>query len=564
MRFQRILQIPLFVLFLLLLWLAAFPLATWLEVDFFLRLDPLISIGSMITARSLISRVAWALLIMGAALILGRFFCGYLCPMGATIDFTDWLFRRKRKGRRGNSFEKAGQWRGVKYLLLVFVLASCMVGISTVFLFSPLSLITRFYSFVLYPVLLMLTNLFLDTLRPVFPHLGLDGLAFVHFTVPRFNTNLFVAALILSIVLFGLLQPRFWCRKLCPAGAILALFGRRPLIQRAVSEDCTECGRCVSSCPMAAIGEDYIKTAHSECIVCLKCQEVCPEGAVSFGIGKKHIAPAPEIDMDRRKILGAGVTGIAAAAVTLTSLDHLHGGTNPRPLRDTRLIRPPGALPEPQFQARCVRCGECMKGCLTNTLQPVWFEAGISGMWSPRITARLAGCEQNCNVCGHLCPTGAIRPLELEEKISAKVGTARIIKSRCIAWEKGQKCLICDEICPYNAISSQFAPGHTITLPVVDENKCNGCGYCETKCPVMGESAILVEPTGELRLASGSYREKARELGLVFHAKAGVEDHFILDGPSQVKERSPSDSKDPQEGGLPPGFIPEGISKNSP
>ncbi|MBW1774049.1 MAG: 4Fe-4S binding protein, partial [Deltaproteobacteria bacterium] len=124
MRFQRILQIPLFGLFLLLLWLAAFPLATWLEVDFFLRLDPLISIGSMITARSLISRVAWALLIMGAALILGRFFCGYLCPMGATIDVTDWLFRRKRKGNSGNSFEKAGQWRGVKYLLLVFVLAS--------------------------------------------------------------------------------------------------------------------------------------------------------------------------------------------------------------------------------------------------------------------------------------------------------------------------------------------------------------------------------------------------------------------------------------------------------
>jgi ferredoxin len=196
-----------------------------------------------------------------------------------------------------------------------------------------------------------------------------------------------------------------------------------------------------------------------------------------------------------------------------------------------------------------------MKGCLTNTLQPVWFSAGIAGMWSPRITARLAGCEQNCNVCGHLCPTGAIRPLDLEEKICAKVGTARIIKTRCIAWEKGQKCLICDEICPYNAISSQFAPGHAITLPVVDENKCNGCGYCETKCPVIGESAILVEPTGELRLESGSYRAKARELGLVFHAKAGVEDHFILDGPPQEREDAPDVNSPTPKSGLPPGFI---------
>ena len=196
-----------------------------------------------------------------------------------------------------------------------------------------------------------------------------------------------------------------------------------------------------------------------------------------------------------------------------------------------------------------------MKGCLTNTLQPVWFAAGISGLWSPRITPRLAGCEQNCNVCGHLCPTGAIRPLDIEEKIYAKVGTARIIQSLCIAWEKGQKCLICDEICPYNAISSQFAPGHTVPLPVVDENKCNGCGYCEAKCPVIGESAIRVEAAGEIRLASGSYSKKARELGLVFHAKTSVQDQFVLDGPPRGEQEIRTDPGDSQEGGLPPGFI---------
>ncbi|MGE5840720.1 MAG: 4Fe-4S binding protein, partial [Deltaproteobacteria bacterium] len=88
---------------------------------------------------------------------------------------------------------------------------------------------------------------------------------------------------------------------------------------------------------------------------------------------------------------------------------------------------------------------------------------------------------------------------------------------------------ICDEICPYNAIASQFAAGHSITVPVIDEDKCNGCGYCECKCPVTGESAIMVEPLGELRLASGSYKEKARELGLVFHSKDKVEDQTILD-----------------------------------
>jgi ferredoxin len=239
----------------------------------------------------------------------------------------------------------------------------------------------------------------------------------------------------------------------------------------------------------------------------------------------------------------------------MTNLQYLHGGETPRALRSSGLIRPPGALPETEFQARCVRCGECIKGCLTNTLQPVWFEAGLSGMWSPKITARLAGCEQGCNLCGEVCPTAAIRPLTLEEKSFAKVGTARIDKTRCIAWEQDKKCLICDEICPYNAIVSQFAAGHPITVPVIDEDKCNGCGYCECKCPVAGESAIIVEPYGELRLASGSYKEKARELGLVFHAKDSVEDHTILNRDHGEGKGLPAAPAPKDEKKLPAGFI---------
>jgi len=306
---------------------------------------------------------------------------------------------------------------------------------------------------------------------------------------------------------------------------------------------------------MGAVAEAFVKTAHSECITCLKCQEVCPEKAISFSVGVKVPRLSPELNLDRRKALGAGAAGMAAAALTMTSFDHLHGGETPRPLRSARLIRPPGALPETEFQARCVRCGECIKGCLTNTLQPVWFEAGISGMWTPKITARMAGCEQGCNLCGHVCPTGAIRPLTLEEKSFAKVGTARIDKTRCIAWEQDKKCLICDEICPYNAIVSQFVTGHPITVPVIDEDKCNGCGYCECKCPVTGESAIIVEPSGELRLGSGSYKEKARELGLVFHAKGRVEDHTILNRDQREGKELEEGPAVKDEKKLPAGFV---------
>ncbi|MFZ7110588.1 MAG: 4Fe-4S binding protein [Desulfatiglandales bacterium] len=556
MRFQRKVQVSVFFLFALLLGLASYPLPAWLEVDIFLRLDPLIALGSMAAARTFIPRVTWALLILGITLILGRFFCGYLCPMGATIDLTDWIFRGKNKGGGQKAFEEAGRFRNMKYLLMTAVFGTALLGVSSLFLFSPLSLITRFYALVITPLVFMAANLFLDILRPVFPLVGLENLSFLYLKVPRFSTNLFLTFLMGAIFLLALVQPRFWCRNLCPAGAILALFGRKPMFRRHVSEHCTGCGRCLRVCPMAAIGRDFVITAHSECIICLRCREVCPVGAVSFKVVGERRTPEREIDVGRRKILGAGLSGVAAAALTLTNLHHIHGGEDPRRLHPARLIRPPGALPEPVFQARCVRCGVCMKGCLTNTLQPVWFEAGLAGLWTPQITARMGGCEQNCNVCGMICPTGAIRPLDLEEKKHAKIGTARIIKTRCIAWEQDRSCLICDEICPYNAISNQFTIGHAVPVPVISENRCNGCGFCENKCPVNGEAAIVVEPLGELRLASGSYIKRARDLGLVYHDEGLMKDDFILDETGRGKGASGSspEQKEASESDTPPGF----------
>ncbi len=108
MRFQRLLQIPFFLFFLLLLFLAAFPLPRWVDVSLFLKLDPLIALGSMATARSWIPGLAWFLGMVVLALLLGRVFCGYICPMGTTVDLADWIGRRSRrrksKGLEGEGF----------------------------------------------------------------------------------------------------------------------------------------------------------------------------------------------------------------------------------------------------------------------------------------------------------------------------------------------------------------------------------------------------------------------------------------------------------------------------
>jgi formate hydrogenlyase subunit 6/NADH:ubiquinone oxidoreductase subunit I len=139
---------------------------------------------------------------------------------------------------------------------------------------------------------------------------------------------------------------------------------------------------------------------------------------------------------------------------------------------------------------------------------------------------RLAPCDQNCNVCGKVCPTQAIRSVSLEEKTHAKVGTAVLRKEMCLVWAENKLCLICDEICPYNAIV--FRPVEGYRRPVVIASKCNGCGFCEQRCPVKGESAIVVVANGEIRLKEGSYVKEAKKLQLEFKPDPG-DDKFLLD-----------------------------------
>jgi formate hydrogenlyase subunit 6/NADH:ubiquinone oxidoreductase subunit I len=190
-----------------------------------------------------------------------------------------------------------------------------------------------------------------------------------------------------------------------------------------------------------------------------------------------------------------------------------------------------------------------MHTCPTNSLQPLGLEAGFSAWFSPVVTPRRGPCDPGCNACGGVCPTGAIARLPLAEKLKAKVGTARISRQRCLAWEMEKKCLICDEVCPFDAIEFRRPDGRRIAVPSVNENRCAGCGYCENFCPVRATPAITVAPMEAIRLTGGSYRAAARERG------------YILETGSNNGSRSASyidpAKKVPNplgENGLPPGF----------
>ncbi len=544
MTLQRTVQVISLALFLLLLGAAAFRFAGWLPHDLFLRLDPAAALLTGLSARIWLGGFLAALTLLAATVVLGRFFCGYLCPLGTTIDGVDSSIATPIRTPE----TKAPKWRRFKYSVLVFTALAALMGVSLAFVVAPIPLATRFFALLVLPALQQLADLLLRVAAPLVEWLDLPGLLYLQLPLPRFDWQWLTLFLMILVLAGGRWMPRFWCRCLCPAGALMALCAWRPIIRRRVTDDCIDCGRCIRHCPMNAIGEDPRTTTHHECIVCQTCRRVCPTQAVLFSARSHTDAPQfPPFSPYRRGLLIAGASGLGTAAVTLSGAGHLLGDTGTRRTLPPDLIRPPGARPEDDFLRRCYRCGACLEACPTNTLQPFGMAAGLPGLLTPVIRPQIGPCDPTCNVCGLVCPTQAIRPLPHTERIWAKVGTAQILRHKCLAWELDRKCLVCDEVCPYDAIVLERVTGIKVPVPFVIENRCSGCGYCEHHCPVEAMPAIVVEPMEALRLAVGSYRKKGQSIGLTLELRRK--------SPRIENDQPPAPLNGGDTGsGLPPGF----------
>jgi ferredoxin-type protein NapF len=496
--------------------LATYRLPDWLPADIYLRIDPLLGISAVIASREIIIRVLGSLILIGATLAVGRFFCAYVCPLGACLDGLDFLLFRKNRRPALKTDAGLRRW---KYIILVLIIAAALTGVSVAYFFDPIALLTRFYTFVLYPLAIAILNLLLDLVRPLSRGTGWVGLSHLQIPQPVYYMTALTLMIVGGVVALGRWAPRFWCRYLCPLGALLSLFSPLGLFRRRVSEACNECMACRKSCPMGAIGEDPLATRTPECIQCRECAEICPQKAISFPVSFPGMGEYSGLDLSRRGFVASLSGGLAFGFLSLRTPFTLLQGRR-------QLIRPPGALPETEFLRTCIRCGECMKSCVTNTLQPSFWESGSLGLWTPKLELRMAACEPNCNVCGKVCPTQAIRSLTLDEKTHAKIGTAVLRKEMCLVWAENKQCLICDEICPYNAIVFRTVDG--VRRPFVVPSRCNGCGYCEQRCPVAGESAIVVITDGEIRLKEGSYIAEAKKLNLDFKPDPG-DDRFVIE-----------------------------------
>jgi ferredoxin len=313
---------------------------------------------------------------------------------------------------------------------------------------------------------------------------------------PGFGLGLAVAAVFLGVLALGALAPRFWCRSLCPLGALLGFSGRFAPLRRHVAEECSSCGICERACKMGAIpAEVPERTLTAECILCWNCV-ACPSTANHIGWGRGGNQAERGLDTSKRAFLQAVGLGAVSGLVLAT-------GAARRP-RHERLLRPPGAntrsrsgelkrMDEQEFRGRCIRCGACMRACPTGGLQPAVAQAGFDGVFTPVLIPTVGWCEKTCKTCGEVCPTGALQPFTVEEKPQIKLGLATVHQDRCLSWRKGNQyrlCVVCNEVCQYQAVEARQVQGETRPVVVVD--KCTGCGICENKCPIKPGSAIEV------------------------------------------------------------------------
>lgn len=472
-------------------------------VKIFLDADPLIFLTTLLAAHTWYSSFLIAVLVIIATMLLGRVFCGWVCPLG-TINNIVGTFQKKRPRQKPFGIH----W--LKYSLLIFLLTAALFSLQLAGIFDPIALLIRSLSLSVYPLLSYAAKAAFDTLYNLNIPVAVDVSEFIYgifkklwlpFQQPYFFQSFLFGFLFFVILALNLLEKRFWCKYICPLGALLGILSRFSLLQRTVSEGCNSCGACTFDCPGGAFPDRKDKWHNTECLVCTNCDDVCPQRAVRFGFGKKpQTAP---LDLGKRRILGMILTGLAAVPLIRISGINKQAGAG-----DPRLIRPPGSLEERKFLERCVKCGECMKVCITNGLQPTLAEAGIEGMWSPVLVPTIGYCEYRCTLCGQVCPTGAIRKLELKEKEKIKIGLAMIDKGRCLPYAHAKPCIVCQEVCPTpkkaiwlekTKVANEDGRELNVSQPHVNLDLCIGCGLCEAKCPIIGKPAIYVTSIGESR-----------------------------------------------------------------
>ena len=150
---RRIFQILFLFFFFYLFFAARYPYETWLPSDLFLRASPLVGISTMIASRKFIAATVLSLIILALTIPFGRFFCGWICPLGTIIDGSDKIVQRK-KAKPGQ--RESTRFRSYKFYILAAVLVSSLFSLQFIWFFDPIVLLTRTVTTVIFPAFVYL------------------------------------------------------------------------------------------------------------------------------------------------------------------------------------------------------------------------------------------------------------------------------------------------------------------------------------------------------------------------------------------------------------------------
>jgi len=532
-------QTVFFSLFVFLVWVTWFSRMGGYPVSLFLELDPLVGIATALSTHTVYRGLWMGLFILIPALVLGRFFCNWMCPYGTLHQFFAWIFniRGNRQNMDHNRYKSAYR---IKYYILGVFLILAAFGSLQIGLLDPICLLVRTMTVTFAPA----GDLLAESAGAYLDRRGVDagGLSFLSSAPGAAEQRVFAGAWFVGLIIIGLVGmnlviPRFFCRVLCPLGATLGLLSRFAFwrIDRDLTK-CTDCDLCLKHCEGAADPQEALR--KSECFVCFNCIDDCPEDALSFKLapvpvkdrivgkiregtatlfGRKVISKRPETEIKgpavpRRRWVFTVVVGVLAYPFL-----RLSAAVNKRGFSE-KAIRPPGSVEETEFLERCIKCDQCINVCPTNVLQPSTLaQGGLEGLWTPVMDFSVGFCQLSCTLCSEVCPTGAIQKIDLERKLGVGdhaedgaivLGTAFFNRGRCLPWAMETPCVVCEEVCPVTpkAIGTYDEEivrwdGTKVMLnrPYMRPELCIGCGICEHECPVLDDAAVYVTAIGESR-----------------------------------------------------------------
>ena len=467
-------------------------------VNWFLELDPLVGLATLLTTGTLYAGLVWGLVTIILTVLLGRFFCGWICPFGTLHQAVGWLGRHRKPAPEQARMNRPSRWQSVKYWILTFLLAAAaadllisltapsqsapyLVGTLAALVFAAAlahTIVPRpakpwLTAFVTIAGLWTAAAFFAEDSQwpSAALQIGLlDPLSLLHRSVNLtllplvddspigltgtdrwYDGAWLIGFIFLTAVGLNLRVPRFYCRFICPLGALFALSARNALWRIGKKEaECIDCRVCEKNCEGACAPASTIRV--HECVLCMNCRQECRHGLIEYGPRRSVAGEIDAPEFSRRQFVVSTLSGLAA--VPLLRLNgQLASNWNPQ------LVRPPGALIESEFLDRCIKCGQCMRICPTNVIHPAAWEAGMEGLWTPVLNFRIgtSGCQYKCIACGNICPTAAIRPITLDERLGRnrfseagpiRIGMAFVDRGRCLPWAMDVPCIVCQENCP--------------------------------------------------------------------------------------------------------------------